>query len=40
LKLDAARIKTWLTERKDVYVYFNNTIDGALPNAQTVLSQL
>lgn len=40
LKLDAARIKTWLDQRKDVYVYFNNTIDGALPNAQTLISQL
>jgi uncharacterized protein YecE (DUF72 family) len=40
LKSDAARIKTWLKEGKDVYVYFNNTIDGALPNARTLLHQL
>jgi uncharacterized protein YecE (DUF72 family) len=40
LKTDAARIKNWLKEGKDVYVYFNNTIDGALPNASTLVSLL
>jgi uncharacterized protein YecE (DUF72 family) len=34
---DAVRIKTWLNASKDVYVYFNNTIDGAYANAQTLM---
>jgi uncharacterized protein YecE (DUF72 family) len=40
LKQDAARIKSWLKESKDVYVYFNNTIDGAFANARSLINQL
>lgn len=34
LKQDAMRIKKWVAEGKEVYVYFNNTIGSALPDAQ------
>jgi len=40
LTLDALRIKKWLAEGKEVYVYFNNTIGSALPDAQFLMSQL
>jgi uncharacterized protein YecE (DUF72 family) len=40
LKLDAMRIKKWLAEGKEVYVYFNNTIGSALPDAQFLMGQL
>jgi uncharacterized protein YecE (DUF72 family) len=33
---DARRIKQWLDERREVYVYFNNTIGEALLNAQAL----
>jgi uncharacterized protein YecE (DUF72 family) len=39
LKQDASRIKAWLRENKDVYVYFNNTIGDAIANAQFLVSQ-
>lgn len=32
----ANHIKLWCENKKTVYVYFNNTIDGALGNAQTL----
>jgi uncharacterized protein YecE (DUF72 family) len=37
---DASRIKKWLAEGKEVYVYFNNTIGSALPDAQFLTSRL
>jgi len=40
LKKDAANIKTWLEENKEVYVYFNNTIGDAIPNARFLIDQL
>lgn len=33
---DAKRMSTWLSERREVYVYFNNTIGDALSNAQAL----
>ena len=33
---DARRIKSWLEEKREVYVYFNNTIGDALLNAQAL----
>ena len=33
---DARRIKSWIHEGRDVYVYFNNTIGNALLNAQAL----
>lgn len=32
----ANHIKLWCEQRKTVYVYFNNTMEGALVNAQTL----
>jgi uncharacterized protein YecE (DUF72 family) len=32
----AGKIQRWLEERRDVYVYFNNTIGDALLNAQAL----
>ena len=32
----AEQIKLWNAQGKDIYVYFNNTIGGALQNAQTL----
>ena len=40
LKNSAANIKIWLKEKKEVYVYFNNTIGDAIPNAQYLKTQL
>ena len=40
LSRDASRIKNWLAEGKEVYVYFNNTIGSALPDAQFLMGQL
>ena len=40
LEQDATCIKRWLKESKDVYVYFNNTIDGAFANARSLMDQL
>lgn len=40
LKQDAAQIKKWLAEGKEVYVYFNNTIGSALPDAHFLMDQL
>lgn len=34
LEEQAERIKTWLAQDKEVYVYFNNTIGSAFHNAQ------
>ncbi|MET0356818.1 MAG: DUF72 domain-containing protein, partial [Cellvibrio sp.] len=39
IKVYAQQIRYLQTQKKDVYVYFNNTIGGALENAQ-VLQQL
>ena len=37
LKRDAERIRTWLGEGRDVYVYFNNDGGGyAVKNARTL----
>jgi len=33
---DARRMKSWLSEGREVYVYFNNTIGEALLNAQAL----
>lgn len=33
---DARRMRTWLQEGREVYVYFNNTIGDALLNAQAL----
>ena len=33
---DARRMKGWLQEEREVYVYFNNTIGDALLNAQAL----
>jgi uncharacterized protein YecE (DUF72 family) len=33
---DARRIKGWLEERREVYVYFNNTIGDALLDAHAL----
>ena len=40
LKQDVASIKKWLSEGKEVYVYFNNTIGNALPDARYLADQL
>jgi len=32
----AEQIKLWSAQGKDIYVYFNNTIGGALQNAQAL----
>lgn len=37
---DAVRIKKWLTQGKEVYVYFNNTIGSALSDARSLMGQL
>ena len=33
LKVESIKIKSWLSEGKDVYAYFNNTIGSAFENA-------
>lgn len=40
LNQDAENIKKWLNEGKEVYVYFNNTIGSALPDAKYLMDQL
>jgi uncharacterized protein YecE (DUF72 family) len=41
LKRDAQRIRTWLAQGKDVYIYFNNDAFGyAVKNAQTLKDYL
>ncbi|HEV2480154.1 MAG TPA: DUF72 domain-containing protein [Puia sp.] len=40
LMQDGMRIKKWLEEGKEVYVYFNNTIGSALPDAHFLMDQL
>ena len=40
LKQDAEKIKVWLIQGKEVYVYFNNTIGDALANAQFLIEQM
>jgi uncharacterized protein YecE (DUF72 family) len=40
LKQDAIRIKKWLSQGKEVYVYFNNTIGSALPDANFLKKQV
>ena len=40
LETDAVNIKQWLHAGKDVYVYFNNTIGDALPNARQLRSMV
>jgi uncharacterized protein YecE (DUF72 family) len=37
LRAYAGRVKNWLTEGKDVYVYFNNTIGDAVGNLRTLV---
>lgn len=38
LREDASRIRRWLVEGRDVYVYYNNDIEGhAIRNAQRLL---
>ncbi|HUT24662.1 MAG TPA: DUF72 domain-containing protein [Sumerlaeia bacterium] len=38
---DAARIRGWIDEGRDVYVYFNNDIDGyAVDNARQLIERL
>ena len=34
------KIKAWMAEGKDVYVYFNNTIGDAIPNCHTLVNDL
>jgi uncharacterized protein YecE (DUF72 family) len=36
LKQYAAYIKTWISEKKTVYAYFNNTVGAAVENLQTL----
>ncbi len=36
LKKYAEYIKTWINEKKTVYVYFNNTMGAAIKNLQTL----
>ncbi len=38
LKIYAEYIKTWIIEKKTVYVYFNNTMGAAVKNLQTLNS--
>jgi uncharacterized protein YecE (DUF72 family) len=40
LSQNALRIKKWLAQGKEVYVYFNNTIGNALPDARSLMGQL
>ncbi|HWB91272.1 MAG TPA: DUF72 domain-containing protein [Puia sp.] len=37
---DADQIKEWLSHGKEVYVYFNNTIGDALPNARFLIDHV
>lgn len=37
LRVYANRVKVWLTEGKDVYMYFNNTIGDAVANCRTLV---
>jgi uncharacterized protein YecE (DUF72 family) len=38
LREDAARMQRWLAQRKDLYVYFNNTIGDAFNNVRSLRS--
>ncbi len=40
LRRKAGEIKTWLSEGRDVYAYFNNTMGAAAANLATLLSMV
>ena len=38
---DASRVRRWLQDRRDVFVYFSNDIDGhAIDNARHLVDQV